>query len=37
MKRDIDVIRAIVLAVRDADGSIDEVTGIDEKQFAFHA
>lgn len=37
MKRDIDVIRDIVLAVRDADGSIDEVAGIDEKQFAFHA
>ncbi len=37
MKRDIDVIRAIVLAVRDADGSTEEVAGIDEKQFAFHA
>lgn len=37
MRRDMDVIRKIVLAVRDAPGIINAVEGIAPGDFAFHA
>lgn len=36
MKRDMDVIRQIVLAARDAEGPLDRIPGMEETVFADH-
>ena len=36
MKRDMDVIRKIILSVRDVDGAISSVEGIEKQNFGFH-
>lgn len=36
MNRDMDVIRKIILASKDADGEISSVNGIDQETFGFH-
>ena len=37
MHRDMDIVRRIVLAVRQAEGPLNSVDGVSEQQFAFHA
>ena len=37
MHRDMDIIRQIVLAVRDAPGAISRIDGIDDKTYLVHA
>jgi len=37
MRRDMDVIRAMVLALRDTDKHLNSVEGIDKESFLFHA
>lgn len=37
MKRDMDAIRQIMLAVRDADGPVNSIDAIDKQSFCFHA
>jgi hypothetical protein len=37
MKRDMDVVRRIVLSLRDANEPIEEVDGLDQQAFCMHA
>lgn len=37
MRRDMDIVRSILLAVSDASGPVKEVEGIPRSDFAFHA